>query len=200
MIIGEMKKHKEFPININEYLTNAHKYITERFPSQTISDVIRLQMTKDKRILSVRFELNDGIFKMLEEKFTPLEPTYVVKISEEVKPRTNNSITTGKYSYEIKNQNDADDFVRFDYKPYEHFPHYHINASERIHGPNNHLEYPKDTTINLELLDCFKAINIFNAFVKDYIEGTVDNTNDILVNFKNKNPKYINKLNSGERT
>lgn len=39
MIIGEMKKHKEFPININEYLTNAHKYITERFPSQTISDV-----------------------------------------------------------------------------------------------------------------------------------------------------------------
>ena len=66
-----MKKHKEFPININEYLTNAHKYITERFPSQTISDVIRLQMTKDKRILSVRFELNDGIFKILEEKFTP---------------------------------------------------------------------------------------------------------------------------------
>ncbi|MBM9832567.1 hypothetical protein IAG15_15545, partial [Enterococcus faecalis] len=70
-----MKKYKEFPIDITHYLYNAHKYISERFPSQTINNVIHVKMTKDKKIVSIRFELNDGIFKTLEEAVSPLERT-----------------------------------------------------------------------------------------------------------------------------
>ena len=81
------------------------------------------------------------------------------------------------------NTTDPSDFVRFDYKPYKDFPHFHINSDEEKWG--NHLTYPDSTNIDLERLDCFKAINIFNSFVAHPDEHILDKT---------KNERYLKYL------
>lgn len=171
---------KEFKISQGDYLIDIIKYIQERLESATVEDCIDISYTvrSGKRVVtSVTLKIIDKSFKNCGDS------NYVIKIQETVRPKTQNSLITNKYSYEIRNAKDPSDFVRFDYKPYDDFPHFHINSDEEKWG--NHLTYPDSTNIDLERLDCFKAINIFNSFVAHPDEHILDKT---------KNGRYLKYL------
>ncbi|EGO6511691.1 hypothetical protein G7640_002076, partial [Enterococcus faecalis] len=98
-----------------------------------------------------------------------------------------NRIFTKKYSYEVANDNDLKDTVRFDYQIYADFPHLHINADEDTWG--NHLTYPDKTNLNLEQLDVIKALNIFQKFIANPDIHILDTEN---------NQPYVSILNGGK--
>ncbi|MDS1011949.1 MULTISPECIES: hypothetical protein [Lactococcus] len=171
---------KEFKISQENYLENIIKYIQERLESAIVQDCIDIiygVRNGETVVTSVTLKIIDKSFKNYGDS------NYVIKIQETTIPKTQNSIITNKYSYEIRNTTDPSDFVRFDYKPYKDFPHFHINSDEEKWG--NHLTYPDSTNIDLERLDCFKAINIFNSFVAHPDEHILDKT---------KNERYLKYL------
>lgn len=171
---------KEFPISIDDYLTELINFIETRFSSPQWADCIDIKFGNrrgNRFIKSVNVHIYDRTFKFYENS------DYVIKITENPQLKSDKAIFVSRYSYEIKNLNNPDDFVRFDYKPYSNFPHFHINADEKKWG--NHLTYPESTNINLEKLDCFTALEIFNAFVAHPEEHILDST---------KNQRYIAKI------
>lgn len=162
---------KEFNIPLDHYIYTIVKLIQERLSSNSIDDCIDIEYANksNKRVVtSVTIKISDKKFKNFEQS------DYTIKISEKIRPKTSKTIQAGKYSYEIKNSKNINDFVRFDYKPYDMYPDYHINSDESVWG--NHLTYPESTNLNLEKLDCFKAINIFNAFVAHPEDHILDKT------------------------
>ncbi|WEA14143.1 MULTISPECIES: hypothetical protein [Lactococcus] len=171
---------KEFEISAGEYLKQIIRYIQERLSSAVVEECIDIGYTVrhgQKIVSSITLKIVDKSFRDYENT------NYVIRIQETVYPRTKSSIITKKYSYEIRNIENIRDFVRFDYKPYDNFPHFHINSDEETWG--NHLVYPESTNIKLECLNCFKAINIFNAFVAHPNEHILD---------QSKNERYIQYL------
>ncbi|KKF41465.1 hypothetical protein [Streptococcus uberis] len=162
---------KEFSISTELYIKNIIKLIQERLSPNSVYDCIDIVTTTK----SNRKVIDSVILKISDKKFKNFEDSgYYIKLSEKITPKTNKTVQTGKYSYEIKNSKDPSDFVRFDYKPYDNYPNFHINADEALWG--NHLTFPETTNLNLEKLDCFKAINIFNAFVAHPEEHILDKT------------------------
>ena len=171
---------KEFCISISDYVTKLVNFIQNRLSSPKWEEYIKINFTIRngvKYVKSVDVHIQDARFKFYENI------DYVIKITEKPQIKTTKTIFVFKYSYEIKNINDPNDFVRFDYKPYSDFPHFHINADENKWG--NHLTYPESTNIDLEKLDCFIALEIFNSFVA--------HTNEHILDMK-KNKRYIQKI------
>ena len=160
---------KEFQIPVADYIANIMKLIQERLSSAVPEECVEIEFVNKSGspiVSSVTLKITDEKFKNFESS------EYVIRIAERVIPKTGKSIQTGKYSYEVRSTCNETDFVRFDYKPYDTFPHYHINSDEKTWG--NHLTFPNSTNLNLEKLDCFKAINIFNAFVAHPDEHILD--------------------------
>ncbi|PRT72681.1 hypothetical protein C6A27_01140 [Streptococcus anginosus] len=173
---------KEFNISINQYIKKLVNYIQDRLSSPNWDDCIEIKFINkrgNKVVHSVDVNIQDRKFKHYENS------NYVIKIAEKSYPKSDTKIFVKKYSYEIKNLENTRDFVRFDYKPYPNFPHFHINADENLWG--NHLTYPDKTNINLENLDCFIALEIFNSFVAHPTEHILD---------KENNQRYLEKIKS----
>lgn len=119
---------KEFPISIDDYLTELINFIETRFSSPQWADCIDIKFGNrrgNRFIKSVNVHIYDRTFKFYENS------DYVIKITENPQLKSDKAIFVSRYSYEIKNLNNPDDFVRFDYKPYSNFPHFHINADEK---------------------------------------------------------------------
>ena len=173
-------QHKEFNLSIEQYLSKLIDFIQVRLASPEWEDCVEVIIStknEKKYVQAVNVKIKDRRFKHYEDS------DYTIKIVENPIVKTKNTITVNKYSYEIKSVTNPDDFVRFDYYPYSDFPHFHINADEKTWG--NHLTYPDKTNINLEMLDCFIALEIFNAFVAHPEEHILDMDN---------NQRYIQKL------
>lgn len=127
----------------------------------------------------------DSVSIVIEnEKFIlPKNNNYLVSINETVIPETKKTVSTGKFSYELKHENNLSDFIRFDFKYYSNYPNFHINADKNKWG--DHLTYPETTNINLENLDCIKTLNIFQKYVKNPHIHILD---------QNNNSKYLDIL------
>lgn len=168
---------KIFSISIEDYFEKNIELIQNRFCDWDIEKWIKVKYKKrNSRVVlsSVVLNIDMGKFKNYENS------NYSINIKEIIYPKTEDKVFTLKYSYEIRNSKDLSDFVRFDYKPSNDFPDLHINSDENKWG--NHLTYPDSTNIDLEKLDCIKAINIFNAFVAHPDEHILD---------KDKNERYL---------
>ena len=170
------------PINI--YSLEILKFIQERMSPHDYEH----SFTVRKGRKNGRDCLEEVAVHIKLKKFKDYEHSeYSVNISEKVIPLGESKIYTKKYSYEIVNDNDIHDFIRFDYFPYDNHPHLHINANESKWG--DHLVYPETTNLNLEKLDVIKALNIFQKFA-------VKPTNHILD--QEKNDIYVSILEGGK--
>lgn len=174
-----MEISKVFELPIEEYLKKIIKYIQERFYNVSVEEclVIKTKVINGNTYFSsIRVQINDKQIKNFEHT------DYVVRISECIIHKTMTTICTPKYSYELR-KIDGTDLIRFDYKYYDRYPSHHINAIEKDWG--NHLTFPDKTNINLEKIDCFKAIDIFCAYLKHPTEHILDKTN---------NERYLKKI------
>lgn len=163
----------EWDIGITDYVIKLTKFLQIRMDNIDIKSSIDIRIKKKNReeyIESVRVKVEDKKFKKPENNF------YIVNLSEVVSGNGDSSITTKKYSYEIKNEYSSLDYFRFDFKPSKEFPNYHINADHREWG-KYHLTYPDDTDIDLEKLDIFKALHIFQKYVANPDSHPLSNEN-----------------------
>ncbi len=148
-----------FHESIDEYAQARIKFISGRMENADWTECITLvpKMRNGKRyIAKVKLDITNQKFKSFSSS------DYVVNLKEIVTAETESTVSTQKYTYEVKHHMIEEDFVRFDYFPYLQYPHYHINANEEKWG--NHLTYPEKTNLNLKLLDSLKALNIFEKF------------------------------------
>lgn len=151
-----------FDTSIEEYTRDLIKFIMERMsPHEYTHSITVHKGTKNGRatleLVSVHID---------EKRFNNQSTdSYCVNIKEKVKSLGDKKIFTKKFSYEVINKEITDDFIRFDYCRYPEFPHLHINACEDIWG--NHLTFPESTNLNLEKIDCMKALNIFQKYVSN---------------------------------
>lgn len=150
------KDRMVFPISIKEYLKTRGLFIQNRIADGNFSDSIsveRIKVNGERVIRSVKLHLYKK--KFIDPPFS----NYSVNIKEKVTYLDDGNIFTKKFTYEILNDDDPSDFVRFDYFNYESYPPLHINADEERWG--NHLTYPDSTNLDLKKLDSLKALNIF---------------------------------------
>lgn len=174
-----------FNIPIEHYMRDIIEFINIRLSPHDYKDSITIH-TKRK---SGRKEVSSISLHIRNKKFNNFEYSdYSVRIIENIKPLTENKIYTQKYSYELNNEKENQDIVRFDYYPYQDFPHLHINANPEIWG--NHLTYPESTNIDLEKLDCFKALNVFQRYVANPEKHILDTHN---------NRQYVDIINGGSK-
>lgn len=163
-----------FDVDINNYIANIMKFIQERLEINDIIKVCRVETfikhgkTQVKSV-SICFE------SVKYKEY--INNAYSVSVNEKVFPISNGRIYTKKYSYELKNDNDTCDYIRFDYKISNTFPHLHINADENRWG-KHHFTYPVDTNLDLEKLDSIKALNIFQRFINNLDNHILDNKNN----------------------
>ncbi|MBO0445544.1 hypothetical protein JZO78_04240 [Enterococcus ureilyticus] len=176
-----------FEKTINIYMLEIVKFISERMAPQNYDECLTIQRgIKNGReyVKSIAVHINEQQFK------DQVGSSYKVNIKEKVIPigDSNSNIFTKKYTYEIFNENDETDYVRFDYMPYPTFPHLHINAYEQKWG--NHLTYPESTNLDLVKLDVIKALNIFQKYCHNPEDHILD---------QDKNAKYVSIINGGKK-
>lgn len=158
-----------FSESITEYLARRRSFILNRLENINTDDHITIHFSKKngrRKLDSIDLHIEDQKFKSY--------PTsdYSVKVKEKVYPLDEDHSYTKKFSYELSNDEDLNDFVRFDFYSYDNFPALHINAYEDSWG--NHLTYPETTNINLECLDSLKALSLFEKFIHHPEEHILD--------------------------
>lgn len=172
-----------FNISIESYLSDVINFISTRMSPHEYTESVTIY-TKKKNgkqvVSSVHVHIKDRKFDKHEYS------EYSVKIVENIRPLSDRKIFTQKYTYELSNDKNEKDLVRFDYYPYIAYPHLHINADPDVWG--NHLVYPESTNLDLEKMDCFKALNIFQRFVTHPDNHILD---------QSSNEQYISILNGG---
>lgn len=152
-----------FDVSIGEYTERIYKFLQERVAPHEIKDSVNVELgnsekSKDKKIIkSVTVHIKNKKF------ISDLESPYRIRMQEKVIPENERSVSTRKYTYELKNVDDPTDFIRFDYKQYKEFPHLHINSDPNVWG--DHLTYPDTININLNKIDIIKALNIFEKYI-----------------------------------
>ncbi|MDT2818063.1 hypothetical protein P7H55_09445 [Vagococcus lutrae] len=169
-----------FDKSIYYYMKDIVDFIQDRLSPHEYADSITIR--KGKR--NNRDYIKEIAIHIIEKKFNGYEDSeYSVTIKEKVTPIGSTKVYTKKYTYELTNDENMEDLVRFDYFPYSNFPHFHINANEEEWG--NHLTFPETTNLNLEKLDVIKALNIFQKYVADPSQHILD---------KSVNEKYVSVL------
>lgn len=172
-----------FDKSVTVYAKELIKFAQERL-NCTVNTIISIETGKKNG----KDYVKSIIVKIDNEKYLNYEHSnYSVSAKEKIYPLGKNRIFTKKYSYEVANDNDLKDTVRFDYQIYADFPHLHINADEDTWG--NHLTYPDKTNLNLEQLDVIKALNIFQKFIANPDIHILDTEN---------NQPYVSILNGGK--
>lgn len=170
-----------FPFEITDYLANMKNFITNRLANINSNDHVDIDFT----MINGRPRINYVAVNIQKQKYHSVPTSeYSINIKEKVYPFDENNVFTHKFKYEIKNDNDINDFVRFDFFNYDEYPPLHINACEEIWG--NHLTYPDTTNLNLQNLDSFKAMSMFEKFIH--------HPDDHLLN-EEKNAMYVSIIN-----
>lgn len=163
---------KIFKESIEEYTIKRLKFIKDRLESYQPKK--QLQIKKGKR--NGKEVLKEVNLNLVEESYKSVPNSqYHINIKETVRPESDNTIFTKKYKYELAHKYNDIDLIRFDYYPYSNFPHLHINADENKWG--NHIT-EEETNLNLENLDSYKALNVFEKFLHHPDKHILDENNN----------------------
>lgn len=144
-------------------------------------ELIRNRVSTSSNVpFDFRFDEKDDKLKMFEIKIIDgvLDdiPDFKVILKEKSYSFTDKT-DIKNFSFHLQNKENKSDFVRFDLdfnEAKKGFPPIHANADGNVWS-KEHLIYPEDIGINIERMNCLKAIYIFSHYINHTNEHPYDN-------------------------